>query len=168
MDLIFIFIFMKTTFLISHSLKKLGWILFILPFIIFFVFQFKGLEFFEYLHCPVFAVYNDEFLKNSGFFKIINVAILDEILLVSCLVGGLIVGFAKLKNEDEMISKIRYESLVWATYFNVISIVLCTIFIYGIIFFNFMMFFMISSLLFFIIRFHYMVYKLNKTNQDEE
>ncbi|MCD8519109.1 MAG: hypothetical protein LRY32_06310 [Flavobacterium sp.] len=40
---------------------------------------------------------------------------LDELLLVVCLFGGLLVGFSKTKNEDEMISHIRYSSLVWAT-----------------------------------------------------
>lgn len=160
---------MKTSFLLPHSFKRIGWFLFLVPIVVFIILGILDIEIFEIMNFKTFAIYNDDNLFNKkGYFKIIKTPILDEILLISCLIGGLFVGFSKLKNEDEMTAKIRYESLAWATYFNVISIVICTAFIYGFIFFNFMMFFMISSLFFFVLRFHYMIYKLNKQNSDEE
>lgn len=84
------------------------------------------------------------------------------------ILGGILIGFSKLQDEDEMISKIRYESLVWATYFNYGLILFFTLFIYGIPYLNILFYNMFTLLLFFIIRFHYMIYKLNKVNQDDE
>lgn len=160
---------MKTSFLLPHSFKSIGWFLFLIPIVLFIILRILDIEIFEIMNLKTFAIYNDDNLfGKGGYFKIIKTPVLDEILLISCLIGGLFVGFAKLKNEDEMTAKIRYESLAWATYFNVISIIICTAFIYGFIFLNFMMFFMISSLFFFVLRFHYMIYKLNKQNSDEE
>jgi hypothetical protein len=62
----------------------------------------------------------------NAFFKFIENSILDEILTIGIIVGGILVGFSKLKEEDEMISKIRYESLVWATYLNYAIILFLT------------------------------------------
>jgi hypothetical protein len=160
---------MKTHFLFPNKLKKIGWFLFLLPIVTFIILKILDIELFEAINVKTFAIYNDDDLfNNGGYFKIIKAPVLDEILLISCLTGGLFVGFSKLKNEDEMTAKIRYESLAWATYFNVISIITCTVFVYGFIFLNFMMFFMISSVFFFVLRFHFMIYKLHKASNDEE
>ncbi len=66
-----------------------------------------------------------------------------------------------------MISKIRYESLVWATYLNYGIILFFTLFIFGLPYLNVLFYNMFTLLLFFIIRFHYMIYKSNTSNHDE-
>jgi hypothetical protein len=162
---------MKTNFLFPNSWKIFGWLLFIIPIVVTTYFWITGGESIDnFLVVNTFAIYDDGFILHSGngFFKMTKNAMLDEVLLVVCLIGGLIVGFAKTKNEDEMITHIRYTSLVWATYFNIIMMILTTLFVFGMVYFNAMIFFMISSLLFFIVRFHYMIYKFNKLNSDEE
>ena len=162
---------MKTRFLFPNSFKTLGWVLFVPSFILFLL---QILEVFpvdegnSFMNIKTFAVYNDLWLFNEkGFFKIITNNISDEVITLSIIIGGLFIGFSKLKNEDEMISKIRYESLVWATYFNYAIFVFCTLFIFGMVYLNVLYFNIFTLLLFFIIRFHYMIYKLNKTNQDD-
>ena len=160
---------MKTNFLFPNSWKTLGWLLFVLPIVIVLYYWLKDdSSLYESFEITTFAIYSDEIFTKSKYFNTISNPILDEILLVICLFGGLIVGFSKTKNEDEMITHIRYTSLVWATYFNIILMIITTLFVFGIIYFNVMIFFMISSILFFIVRFHFMIYKLNKSNQDDK
>ncbi|MFN7045407.1 MAG: hypothetical protein ACK4M1_09440 [Flavobacterium sp.] len=161
---------MKTNFLFPNYLKMMGWILFFLPILITSYFWISGESMDNVLEIKTFAIYDDGFIFQSGkgFLKMTKNGMLDELLLVVCLLGGLLVGFSKTKNEDEMIAHIRYTSLVWATYFNIIMMIITTLFVFGMVYFNAMIFFMISSLLFFIIRFNYMIYKLNKVNSYEE
>lgn len=163
---------MKTHFLFPNKFKTLGWILFV-PSLILFLLQL--LEVFpiddgtSFLNVKTIAIYNDLWLFNEkGFFKIISNNISDEIITICIIIGGLLIAFSKLKNEDEMISKIRYESLVWATYFNYAIFIFCTLFIFGMVYLNVLYLNIFTLLLFFIIRFHYMIYKLNKANQDDE
>ena len=111
---------------------------------------------------------NDQLVSKPNYFTFVENGILDEFILISIIVGALLVGFSKTKNEDEYISKIRYESLVWATYFNFTLIILSTVFVYGFQYFNILLANVFAMLLFFIIRFHYMIYKLNKSENDDE
>jgi len=158
---------MKTRFLFPNKLKTLGWILFVPAVIFTILISVLHLNIDEYLNVNVLAIYSDEIFGNTEFFKIIKNSIVDELLTIAMIVGGILIGFSKLKVEDEMISKIRYESLVWATYLNYGLILLFTIFVYGTPYLNVLFHNMFTLLLFFIIRFHYMIYKLNKTNQDD-
>ena len=159
---------MKTRFLFPNQFKTLGWILFVPSILITILISVFEINADEYLNVNVFAIYADEFFGKNKYFSIIKNGIVDELLTICMIVGGILIGFSKLKVEDEMISKIRYESLVWATYLNYSLILLFTIFIYGTSYLNVLLHNMFTLLLFFIIRFHYMIYKLNKTNQDDE
>mgnify|MGYP006149455355 FL=1 len=159
---------MKTHFLFPNQFKIIGWFLFVPSVIITILISSFGVNIDEYLNVTVFAVYANEFISDGVFLKFIKNSIVDELLTLSMIIGGILIGFSKLKVEDEMISKIRYESLVWATYLNYGLILLFTIFIYGTSYLNVLYHNMFTLLLFFIIRFHYMIYKLNKSNQDDE
>lgn len=159
---------MKTTFLFPHHFKKIGWLLFVPGILIVIALSFTDTAADEYLQTNVFALYSDGFLDESAWFKIIKNSISDEILTFAVIIGGILVGFSKVKSEDEMISKMRYESLVWATYLNYGLILFFTLFVYGIAYMNVLLHNLFTLLLFFIIRFHYMIYKINKTTQDEE
>lgn len=161
---------MKTTFLLPNFLKPLGWILFVTSTLTFLYFTISGKSIDEYLLCKTFAIYQDGFfmVNKSKLLQIIENPMLDELLLVSFLLGALILGFSKTKNEDEMVAKIRYESLVWATIFNIVMIIITTLTIYGMVFLNFIYFFIVSSLFFFIIRFHYQLYLFQKISDNDE
>jgi hypothetical protein len=92
----------------------------------------------------------------------------DEVLLSCLIIGGLLVGFSRLKHEDEYTSQIRYESLVWATYFNFGIMLLATVFVYGTAYFNVLVANVFTLLLFFIVRFHIKLSQINKAARDEE
>ena len=161
---------MKNHFLFPNSFKKIGWILFVPSFIFsLYILTIDDSFTIDALDFNVLAIYNDGLFKSDiAFFKIIENNIGDELYVIGLIVGGILIGFSKLKNEDEMISKIRYESLVWATYFNYAIIILFTIFFFGIGYYSILMFNTFTLLLFFIIRFHYKIYQLNKISNDDE
>ena len=158
---------MKTQFLFPNKYKKMGWMLFVPSMIIQLIAILFEVNLDNYLNVKVLALYQDTFGNKSLFFSIIKNSITDELLTISLIIGGILICFSKLKNEDEYISKIRDESLVWSTYLNYGLIVFFTIFLYGISYLNVLFYNMFTLILFFIIRFHYMIYKLNTANDDE-
>jgi hypothetical protein len=120
----------------------------------------------ELLQTKVLSIYNEGiFSKDDGFFKIIENGILDEIVALMIIIGGLIVGFTKEKVEDEFIYQLRKESLVWAIIFNYIILSFAIVFIYDMTFFNVLIYNMFTPLLFFIVRFNFL--KL-RSGSDEE
>lgn len=159
---------MKTQFLFPRRFKLLGWLLFLPSLSAALILPVIGFDLDNYLPMRVFAIVDNEFLGKPQFMTMIGNSFSDEILLSLIIIGGLLVGFSKLKNEDEFIAKIRYESLVWAVYVNFAVMLFATFFIYGIYFFNVMIANMFTVLFFFIIRFHVMLYKLNRSAENEE
>ena len=158
---------MKTQFLFPNKYKIIGWILFVPSLITELFVMVTNCNLDKYLNVKVLALYQDTFGDKPHFFSIIQNSISDELLTVGLIIGGLLICFSKLKNEDEYISKIRYESLVWSTYLNYGLIVFFTIFLYGMPYLNVLFYNMFTLIFFFIIRFHYMIYKLNTTSDDE-
>ena len=145
---------MESNYLLPHKFKKTGWILFIIGLI-------SGLFVFikEYetdiLTFNVLSIYNESiFGKNDGFFKIVENSILDELIAIAIIIGGLLVGFSKEKVEDEFIYKLRKDSLVWAIIFNYFILLFAIIFIYDFTFFDVLVFNMFTPLIFFIVRFN--------------
>jgi hypothetical protein len=152
---------MESNYLLPHKFKKIGWILFIIGLI-------SGLFVFikEYetdiLTFNVFSIYNESFFgKNDGFFKVVENSILDELIAIAIIIGGLLVGFSKEKVEDEFIYKLRKDSLVWAIIFNYLVLLFAIIFIYDFTFFDVLVFNMFTPLIFFIVRFNVLKRRLN-------
>jgi len=123
------------------------------------------------LEAPVFAIIGDGRLmfdpNDTNFFKthyfsFIYNDILDEIVFFTLIISGMLYVFSEEKKEDEMISKIRLNSLVWATYFNAIVSLFCYLFFYGLHFLEIMSVLVFSHLLFFVIRFRWVIYKYNR------
>jgi len=159
---------MKTHFLFPNKFKTLGWILFIPAVLILLITIFTDVNLDHYLNTNVLALYQQGVMEKSGFFMVIKNSIADELLTIGIIIGGILICFSRLKTEDEYISKIRYESLVWATYLNYGLIVFFTVFLYGMPYLNVLFYNMFTLILFFIIRFHFMIYKLNKATHDDE
>ncbi|WNM18638.1 hypothetical protein [Flavobacterium capsici] len=159
---------MKTKFLFPNRFKWLGWLLFIPAFLFSISISLFDINIDQVWRIKVFA-FSDTFILNSKrYFTWIENGVLDEVLLFCLVIGGILIGFSKLKMEDEFTNKIRYESLVWATYLNYGLILFFTIFIYGLSYLNVLIYNTFTLLFFFILRFHYMIYKLNKTTNDDE
>ena len=160
---------MKTNYLLPNHFKKIGWILFI-PSVLFglcwLIFlqdtRIKPLEF------NVFALIDNNF-GLTEFCVITKTNIMDEILGLFIIISAIFIAFSKENNEDEYISKIRLESLVWATYFNYAVLILALLLVYNYAFFWVLVFNMFTILVFFIIRYNWVLYKSQKyPPKDEE
>lgn len=152
---------MKTNYLLPNRFKKIGWIVFIpslIAGILWSVFEFEPAA----LTIKTLALFDDEFLNNLQFMSITENNILDEIIGVLIIISAIFIAFSKEKEEDEFISKIRLESLVWATYVNYAILILALILVYSMSFFWVMVFNMFTVLIFFIIRYNWALYKLRK------
>jgi len=159
---------MKLNFLFPSKFKRIGWFTLIPSAII-------GLLILIYEYEPSFldfnvpAIFVDElFSVNRKTFRMVANNILNEILGVLIIISTFLVAFSKEKSEDEYISKIRFESLAWAVYFNYAILILTILFIYDFAFLWVMVFNMFTVLLFFIVRFNWQISKLKKSASYEE
>jgi hypothetical protein len=158
---------MKLNYLFPSTYKKIGWLIF-LPTIIIglttIILKFEP-------NCLTFnvpAVFIDELFGDKHFIGMVNNNILNEILGVLMILSSLLVAFSKEESEDEYISKIRLESLVWAVFLNYAILLLSFLFIFDLSFLWVMIFNMFTILLFFIIRFNWQISKLKKSTRYEE
>lgn len=157
---------MKTNYLLPHKFKTLGWVLFILGIV-------GGLYVLtanydqDILSTNVLSIYKGDSLfgKESGFFKIIENDILDEIVALFIILGGMFVTFSREKVEDEFIYKLRKDSLVWAVIFNYSVLIIAILFVYDFAFFDVLVFNMFTPLIFFILRFNFL--KLKSRSHEE-
>lgn len=155
---------MKTKLLFPQRFKMIGWILLIPAtvlgiFCLFFDFEP------DYFDINVFAIYGSgNFLSSSSkVFQLVENNITDEIAGVLFIMGALFVAFSREKNEDEFIAKTRLESLVWATYVNYFILIFCFLFFYDMGFFWVMILNMFTILIFFIVRFYFILYQSKKS-----
>jgi len=158
---------MKTNYLFSNRLKKTGWLIFITGLALgvgSMVFS-SNISLFNF---KVFAIAEQSIFSDTTFFSISENNILDEIFSILIIIGALLIAFSKEKYEDEFISKIRLESLVWATYISYAILILAIIFVYDMTFFWVLNFNMFTLLVVFLIRFNWALNKSKKQISDEE
>ena len=150
---------MKTNYLLPNKYKLIGWILFIIGLIggiFIYTVDYES----DLLSINVLSIYSESILGNEkGFFKITENSILDELIALAIIIGGLLVGFTKEKVEDEFIYKLRKDSLVWAIIFNYAVLAFAIIFVYELTFFDVLVFNMFTPLVFFVFRFNFLKHK---------
>ncbi|WP_297764628.1 hypothetical protein [uncultured Muriicola sp.] len=112
----------------------------------------------NYLVIPVPDLFGTDglFDRGSGWMK--N-GVLDELFTVLIIVSGLIHSFSKEKVEDELIGKLRLDSLIWSLYINYGLVIIATLLIYDIIYFNVLIFNLFTVILFFNLRLRFSLYK---------
>jgi len=158
---------MNSRFLFSHKYKPLGWFLFITGFSLGIVLMLNDYEYPNW-EINVFPLIGEQDVFSKPPFEWNKNNIADELAAVLIIIGGILVSFSKTKDEDEYISKIRMESLIWATYVNYGVLILATLFVFDMSFFSVLIYNMFTILLFFITRFHYVLYKSKRNIKDEE
>lgn len=158
---------MKSSYLLPHRFKIPGWVLFIvgafLGILCLLNFEpaFLDLNVFGYGSTPLF-------ISSTNHFDFFQNNILDELASLLLISGAIFIVFSKEKIEDEYISKIRLDSLVWAVYINYFILILTIIFVYDLAFLTILVFNMFTVLFFFILRFNWILYKTNKIKRDEK
>ena len=153
-------------FLFNHKWKRIsGWIFYLtIPVGIYLLFtdSFEDLlkiRVFSLFHSEtIFTTSNTENIIGSRGFQWIENGILDEILTFVIIVSGIIHSFCKEKIEDELISKIRMDSLVLSLYINYGVLLFFNFFVYELSYIYVMVFHLFTILILFNLIFRY---KLN-------
>ena len=158
---------MSTRFLFSHTFKPVGWFLLIIGIVLGIILMLNDFEY-PTIEMPVYPLIGEHDVFSKPPLEWSKNNIIDEIAAILIIIGGIFVSFSKTKDEDEYISKIRMESLIWATYVNYIVLFIAILFVFDLTFFNVMICNMFTILLFFIARFQFMLYKFKKSVTDEE
>jgi hypothetical protein len=155
---------MKSSFLLPHNFKKIGWALFLPGMILGIVYSFNELSFLPPLEMKVFSFFNGPFIGAGEIrnFSFIHVNVYPTLVAILFLSGALLVGFSKEKHEDEFIARLRLSSLLWAVLINYSLLLLTFLFVYGIDFLLVMLYNMFTTLLLFIGKFQYLLYKSSK------
>jgi hypothetical protein len=157
---------MSYKLLLPNKYKKAGWIILVPSLVIGLL---KVIIDFEptWLNGKVLSVFPSGF-NRQRYFNIVSVNLTNTIIGVFFILGALLVGFTKEKNEDEFIAGIRLSSLLWAVLVNYSLLLVAFIFIYDTAFLDVMMYNMFTVLLIFIVRFNYVLYKNSKAIPDEK
>ena len=152
-------IFMKARFLLPHGLKMPGWAVFV-PSVIFGVLvQHFGYE------IPGFSIAVDSSVLVSGVPLENNLT--NELAAMLILVSGFFIAFSKESIEDERVSQVRLESLQWSVYLNYALILISLLVVYEEDFFYVMIYNLFTILLFFIVRFNFMLYLKDRLSKPE-
>lgn len=144
---------MRTNLLLPHRWKTIGWLILAPALVIGLILTIRGYEA-DWLPARVFAFWSDEIFEESAFFAFIEADITLTLVGLAVLVGGLMVGFSREKTEDEYIASLRLSSLLWAVWVNYLLLLAAFLFVWGLPFFNVMVYNMFTMLFLFIARFN--------------
>lgn len=151
---------MNPSLLLPNRYKLIGWLLFI-PFLALgIMWRFWDMEL-DFL--TISFIETTVSGKNFNITDNSALNFTDEIALTGMITGLLFIAFAKEKREDEFISRTRLVSLQWAVLINYILLILASWFIHGLAFIDVLMYNMLTVLLLFIIRFHLVLSRFQKT-----
>lgn len=159
---------MNTNYLLPNRFKNIGWAIFI-PFVVFgLIYLIREVQF-TIFDWTVFAIVTDDgtFGFNIQYLTFIENNMTEELIGCFIVIGGLIVAFSQEMVEDEFISRMRLESLVWATLVNYGILIIAILFVYETQFYNVMVINMFTILILFIIRFNWMARNSRKALSHE-
>ncbi|MBK8347767.1 MAG: hypothetical protein IPL08_09085 [Saprospiraceae bacterium] len=153
---------MESRYLLPHWLKSIGWIMFF-PGLVLGIFSlFYNVEY-DFLEGKVFTLFTGsglDFKNEAGirqYFIFVHGNYTNTLVGLFFLVALLLIAFSSEKEEDEFISSIRLNSLVWATYANYLVLIIGFLFFFGFEFLYVMIFNMYTTLIIFIIRFYFLM-----------
>jgi hypothetical protein len=108
------------------------------------------------------------FTQEPGAQLNIGMIVTNDINILIVVIGLLFIAFSKEKTEDEHFAQLRLDSLQWAIYINYLIFILCVIFINGFKFIEIVAYNVITPLIFFIIRFRWVIFRLNQSLKAEK
>lgn len=151
---------MNARFLFPHYLKRVG---------IFIAVPFTILEIIPNNMVNLnFSIDITSFSKKYSWVTTDNLLILiNDVHIIGTIIGLMLIAFSKEKIEDEYVSTLRLESLQWSIYFNFALLILFTILINGFDFYTVSIYNMFTPLIFFILRFNYILHFKSYTNELE-
>jgi hypothetical protein len=163
---------MKRQYLFPAKCQKIGWVLMILAAVYFIINAILQNLYsididFDIKMPALFGLFPFD-KGGERWFTIANTNISLTISPVVFILGGLLVGFSKEKQEDELIVALRERSLVWAMIVGYFVLIFLYLFIYGYAFLYVMRFIVDLFLILYIIKFKIELYRLKRQYKDEK
>ncbi|WP_052476864.1 hypothetical protein [Nonlabens marinus] len=159
---------MSANILFPNTLKIPSLIIFIPCFLFLAAEMLLGIELnWMELEVSLPVVTDNPLFGSRQFFVWVERDIADLLLLSIAIISGVVFAFSKEKREDEMITSIRKDSLIWAFYFNYAVLIISIFLISGFDLFLVLALNMLSLLMFFIVRFQWQK-RLLKNSLDAE
>lgn len=93
---------------------------------------------------------------------------LDELLVIGLLVGLLLAAFSRERDEDEYMTRLRYESLVWAVLADSLFVVVATLAVYGMDYLYVLLAQLFLLLILYIVRFRIVLHRVRKEDGCEK
>lgn len=156
---------MTRNYLFPARFKKLGWML-LIPFGVALILF--GTELLKCkLELTVFAFIRQQ-IGETEFFKFIKNDVTDEIIFIGLIVSLLMISFSRENDEDEFITQLRANSLIWALLVSYAILIVGILFIYEFMFLYFLYINMILILVLYVVKFNLTLYKFRKSIKDEE
>ena len=93
--------------------------------------------------------------------------LLNNITIISIIVGGLLATCSREKIEDEMTQQLRLSSLLTALYINYAALIVCSLLLYDMGFLSVMIYNMFTPLLIFMVVFRWKIWRMKKALQNE-
>ena len=144
---------MKSLLLLPPSYKKIGWLVLIPSLLLGISVRFFDLQW-KFLTLG----------KGKGILDT-KINFTDEIALTGIILGLLFLAFAREKQEDEFIYHTRLQSWQWSVLINYGLLLLATWVVHGLEYIDVMMYNMLTVLIIFIIRFHWVLNREKKSEQ---
>lgn len=149
---------MSSNLLLPHKYKKIGWVILIPATVLGIILCLQDFGA-EWIFAKVFFIANDPSLEHHHYFGTGKVNLTNTLVGTCFIVGGLLVSFSREKNEDEFITELRLSSLLWAVCISYILLLVAFVFVYGTPFLDVMVYNMFTTLILFIVRFNYILYR---------
>jgi hypothetical protein len=163
---------MNSNYLFPMVCKRIGWALFV-PFAIMGVILLIDDMLLPALPCKVIALFNGPELSTesdvglSPAFQFITNNMIDELIVWGLTIAMALIAFSRESDEDEYVEHLRSKSLVWSLKFNMVLLLVATLFLYGANFVTFNWIYLFGIPLLYIIRFEYELYHFRHVNDDE-
>jgi len=153
--------------LFNHKYKRVsGWVFYLtIPIALYAFISNRFENFLVFKVYPLFSykrtivTESTENIIGSDGFQWIENGLVNEILIVIIIISGIINSFSKENFEDELIGKLRTESLTLSLYLNYGLIIIANFLIYELTFIYVLVFNLITILLFFNLIFKYKLYQ---------
>jgi hypothetical protein len=163
---------MKTKFLLPPTFKYVGWLFFTIGLAMGIAFV-AGWDEPQFLQATVPDIFNQNTLGSSTpaeqakGLKWIENNLSDELTLSFILVGVMLLMLAREKQEDELIMRLRLESILWAAIVNALLVFASTWLVYDMAYFMVMEIAMFLFYLVFVIRFNWVLWRFNAQAHEE-
>lgn len=154
---------MLKSFLLPYGFKKIGWAIFVPTLLLGIVLLTTGFD-----ADSLFGLFRLPTRTGPDAFTSSAARWLNNIALIGMTLGGIFVACSKERIEDEMIARIRLNSLLTALYVNYAGLIVAALLVYDLGFINVMACMILSVLVLFLLLFRIALWRFRRNSCHEE